>query len=125
MELAEHIADNWSLNGGHTWLGIEDPDGKDTRTWLPTQTLKLSSAYAAPELNDLKLGAQLRWQNTIRATVGTYRQKGYALLELMAGIRIVDHVRNVTKTRHLNSLMWGQAYYGEPRNVLARLSVEH
>ncbi|NWK97655.1 TonB-dependent siderophore receptor [Sphingobium lactosutens] len=133
LEIAGHITENWSLSGGYTWLDIEDPEGNDTRTWLPTQTLKLSSTYAIPELNDLKLGAQLRWQNAIRAAVdvGTYRQKGYAVLDLMAGIRVVDHVRarvnvrNVTNKRYLNSLMWEQAYYAPPRNVLATLSVEY
>jgi outer membrane receptor for ferric coprogen and ferric-rhodotorulic acid len=133
LEIAGHITENWSLSGGYTWLDIEDPDGNDTRTWLPTQTLKLSSTYAVPELNDLKLGAQLRLQNAIRTAVdvGTYRQRGYAVLDLMAGVRVVDHVRasinvrNVTNRRYLNSLMWGQAYYAPPRNVLATLSVEY
>ncbi|MCI4591748.1 TonB-dependent siderophore receptor [Sphingobium sp. BYY-5] len=133
LEIAGHITENWSLSGGYTWLDIEDPDGNDTRTWLPTQTLKLSSTYMVPQLNDLKLGAQLRWQNAIHTAVdvGTVRQKSYAVLDLMAGIRVVDHVRasvnvrNVTNTRYLNSLMWGQAYYAPPRNVLATLSVEY
>lgn len=133
LEIAGHITENWSLSGGYTWLDIEDPDGNDTRTWLPTQTLKLSSTYRLPEFNDLKLGAQLRWQNAIRTAVdvGTYRQRGYAVLDLMAGVRVVDHVRasinvrNVTNRRYLNSLMWGQAYYAPPRNVLATLSVEY
>lgn len=131
LEIAGHITDNWSLNGGYTWLDIEDADGNDTRTWLPTQTFKLSTTYAVPQLNDLKLGAQFRWQNAIRSAVdvGTYRQKGYAVLDLLAGIGVVDHVRasvnvrNVTNTRYLNSLMWGQAYYAPPRSVLATLSV--
>lgn len=133
LEMTGHITENWSLSGGYTWLDIEDQDGKDTRTWLPTRTLKLSSTYNVPQFNDLKLGAQLRWQNAIRSAVdvGTYRQKGYAVLDLMAGIRVVDHVRasvnvrNVTNTRYLNSLMWGQAYYAPPRNILATLSVEY
>lgn len=133
LEIAGHITDNWSLNGGYTWLDIEDADGNDTRTWLPTQTFKLSTTYAVPQLNDLKLGAQFRWQNAIRSAVdvGTYRQKGYAVLDLLAGIGVVDHVRasvnvrNVTNTRYLNSLMWGQAYYAPPRSVLATLSVDY
>lgn len=129
MEIAGHIAENWSLSGGHTWLDIEDPDGNGTRTSLPTQTLKRSSTYVVPEWNDLTLGAQLRLQNAIRTAVdvGTHRHKGHAVLDLMASIRVVDHVhasvnvRNVTNTPDLNSLTWGQAHYAPARNGLATL----
>lgn len=132
LEIAGHITDDWLLSGGYTWLDIEDQDGNDTRTWLPTQTLKLATNYVVPTLNDLKLGAQLRWQNGIHTDTDgfTVRQKAYAVVDLMAGIRVVDHVRasvnvrNVANTRYLNSLMWGQAYYAPPRTALATLSVE-
>jgi len=135
VELAGKITDNWSLSGGYTWLKLKDQDGNPTRTWLPTQTLKLATTYLIPELRDLKLGAQLRWQNEITyidpyvqdagVITGdvTLKQKPYAVLDLMAQIRVIDrvtatvNVRNVTDTKYLASLMWGQAFYAAPRSV--------
>jgi outer membrane receptor for ferric coprogen and ferric-rhodotorulic acid len=132
LEVAGHITDQWSVNGGYTYLDIEDDAGNDTRTWLPTQTFKMSTTYAIPQFNDLKLGGQLRWQNAISTEVdgGTARQKGYAVVDLMASVKLADHVsasinvRNLTNTYYLNSLMWGQAYYGAPRSAIATLSLD-
>jgi outer membrane receptor for ferric coprogen and ferric-rhodotorulic acid len=74
----------------------------------------------------------LRWQNAISTEVdgGTARQKGYAVVDLMASVKLADHVsasvnvRNLTNTYYLNSLMWGQAYYGAPRSAIATLSLD-
>jgi outer membrane receptor for ferric coprogen and ferric-rhodotorulic acid len=143
LELAGNVTPNWTLSGGVTFLDVEDADGHETRTWIPTRSVKLATTYAVPELNDLKLGAQLRWQNATTAVVSdlvyyggaegdvTLRQKGYAVLDLMAGVRIIDHVRasvnvrNATGRKYLNSLKWGQAFYGAPRSAVATLSVEY
>ena len=140
LELAGNVTPNWTLSGGVTFLNVEDADGNDTRTWIPTKSVKLATTYAVPELNDLKLGAQLRWQNATTATVSdlvyyggpegdvTLKQKGYAVLDLMAGVRIVGHVRasvnvrNVTGEKYLNSLKWGQAFYAAPRSAVATVS---
>ncbi len=139
IEVAGRITDNWTLSGGYTGLEIEDQNGAKTRTWLPTRTLKLATTYAVPELRDLKLGAQLRWQNAVAyadSGVQAYggvtgdvllRQPGYAVVDLMAGIRLVDkvratvNVRNVGNEKYLASLMWGQAYYAAPRSVSVSL----
>jgi outer membrane receptor for ferric coprogen and ferric-rhodotorulic acid len=143
VELSGQVTDNWTLSGGFTYLDIENADGEDTRTWIPTKSLKLASTYSVPELNDLKLGAQLRVQNATTAVVSdlsayggvegdvTLKQKGYAILDLMAGVRVVEHVRasvnvrNVTNVKYLNSLKWGQAFYGAPRSAVVTLSVEY
>ncbi|WP_416465768.1 TonB-dependent siderophore receptor [Sphingomonas sp. VDB2] len=132
LEVAGNITDQWSLSGGYTHLDIEDDDGDDTRTWLPTRTLKLSTTYMIPQLSDLKLGGQLRWQNAIstEADGATVRQKGYAVLDLMTSVKLAAHVsasvnvRNVTNSRYLNSLMWGQAYYAAPRSALATMRLD-
>lgn len=143
LELAGSVTENWTLSGGFTLLDVENADGEDTRTWIPTKSLKLATTYTVPEFNDFKLGAQLRWQNgtdTLLTDVAGYglvdgdvvlRQKGYAILDLMAGVRLVDHVRaslnvrNVTGTKYLNSLKWGQAFYGAPRSAVVTLSVDY
>ncbi|OAN66634.1 TonB-dependent siderophore receptor [Sphingomonas sp. TDK1] len=128
IELGGRVTDRWTISGGYTGLEIEDDAGKAARVFVPTKSLKLATTYAAPELRDLKLGAQLRWQNTIRSPDFTVTQKDYAVLDLMASIRLVDHVRaainvrNVTDSSYLGSLMWGQAYYAAPRSVLGSLT---
>ena len=143
IELSGQVTSNWTLSGGFTYLDIEDAAGDDTRTWIPTRSLKLASTYSVPELNDLKVGAQLRVQNATTAVVSdlsayggaegdvTLKQKGYAILDLMAGMRVAEHVRaslnlrNVTNVKYLNSLKWGQAFYGAPRSAVVTLSVEY
>lgn len=143
VELSGQVTSNWTLSGGFTYLDIEDAAGDDTRTWIPTRSLKLASTYSVPELNDLKVGAQLRVQNATTAVVSdlsayggaegdvTLKQKGYAILDLMAGMRVAEHVRaslnlrNVTNVKYLNSLKWGQAFYGAPRSAVVTLSVEY
>lgn len=140
FELAGRVTDNWTLSGGYTYIDVEDQDGNDTRTWIPTQTLKLATTYTVPRLNDLKLGAQLRWQNAITyadPNVQGYglvtgdvilEQDSYAVLDLMASVRVTEHVkamvnvRNVTDSKYLASLMWGQAFYAAPRSVSASIS---
>jgi outer membrane receptor for ferric coprogen and ferric-rhodotorulic acid len=138
FELAGRITENWSLSGGYTGLEIEDAAGDRTRSWIPRRTLKLSSTYSIPQANDLKLGAQLRWQSAISYVdegvqdIGgndvVLHQGSYAIVDLMAGIRLFDrvrasvNVRNVTNEKYLASLMWGQAYYAAPRSAIVSLS---
>ncbi|HWK40331.1 MAG TPA: TonB-dependent siderophore receptor [Croceibacterium sp.] len=140
IELAGRVTDNWTLSGGYTGIDVEDQDGADARTWLPTKSLKLASTYTLPRLNDLRLGAQLRWQNAVSypdANVQGYgivtgdvilEQGSYAIVDLMASMRLTDNlrasvnVRNVTDKKYLASLMWGQAFYAAPRNVSASIS---
>lgn len=139
IELTGHVADRWSISGGYTGLKIEDQNGDQTRSYVPTKSLKLASTYVVPELRDLKLGAQLRWQSAIKIEDSgvvaygfvsdpvTIKQDAYAIFDLMASIRLVDHVRasvnmrNVTGTKYLGSLKWGQAYYAAPRSVMAAI----
>ena len=143
VELAGNVTENWTLSGGFTLLAVKDVNDEDTRTWIPTRSLKLATTYTVPDLNDLKLGAQLRWQNGTEAVltdVADYelvegdvilKQKGYAILDLMAGMRVAPHlraslnVRNVTGVTYLNSLKWGQAFYGAPRSAVVTLRFDY
>jgi len=104
---------------------------------LPRQSLKLASTYHIPQLRDLKLGAQFRWQSgisTLDSGLGRdilIRQKDYAVLDLMASIKPVDrlttsiNLRNVTNTAYLGSLMWGQAFYAAPRSLMGTLRFDY
>lgn len=88
-----------------------------------------------PEWHDLKLGAQFRYQSRISGTDDTgglpIRQSGYAILDLLAGFRLANHIhasvniRNVTNKKYLNSLEWGQAYYAAPRSAIGTIRFDY
>ena len=126
--------DHWLLTGGFTHLRIRDDAGQAAQTFVPRDTVKLAATYQIPEVRGLKLGAQFRYQSTIRASDDTgsglpIRQGSYGLLDLFGEVRLVEHVRasvnvrNVADSKYLNSLEWGQAYYAAPRSVIATLRV--
>lgn len=138
LEVAGKITTNWTLSGGYTGFSLRTPDGARASTYIPNHTFKLSTTYAVPQLRDLKLGANLRWQNAIyyvdtgvqdaNGHDGVIRQNGYAVVDLMASARVVDHVRasinlrNVGNAKYLNSLAGGQAYYAAPRSIMGSIS---
>lgn len=141
LEVAGRVSDRWTLSGGFTHLSIEGDDGNPARTFIPRDTLKLATTYTVPELRDLKLGAQLRFQSRISQTdsgvtdaagnATVLRQGSYAVLDLLAGMRVADHLRasvnlrNVTNTKYLNSLQYAQSYYAAPRSAIVSLSFDY
>ncbi len=137
VEVTGRVTDNWTISGGYTGLRVKDQNGNPARTFVPRRSLKLATTYEIPEARDLKLGMQFRWQgktsivDTGLADPVTITQGSYAVLDLMAGIRVVDHlrasvnVRNVTGSKYLGSLKWGQAFYAAPRSALFTLSFSY
>jgi outer membrane receptor for ferric coprogen and ferric-rhodotorulic acid len=128
LEVSGAVNDRLRIGGGWTQLSVENAAGSDVRTYLPRKTLKVSATYAIPELLNLKLGAALRWQDDISMQdLTTIRQKAYAVLDLMAGVDLTDHVRatvnvkNALDETYFTSLMWNQSYYAAPRSVSLRL----
>lgn len=130
LDVAGTVLPGWELSGGYTRLRIEGPDGGAVRTYVPRQTLRLTSSYRIPALAGLKLGASLRWQSAYERTDATVvtRQDAYTLLDLAATyaftpqLSLVAKVENVTDERYLNSLMWpSQSFYGAPRNATLAL----
>lgn len=134
-EVSGRVANHWLLSAGYTHLKIKDNEGQATQAFIPRNSFKLGATYEMPEWHELKLGAQFRYQSRISSTDDTgglpIRQKGYAVLDLLAGFKPFDHlqasvnVRNVTNVKHLNSLEWGQAYYAAPRSVVGTLRFEY
>lgn len=128
LEVAGRITDQWTVAGGWTGLEIQDANGADVRGYLPRQTLKLSTTYTIPELNELKIGGAVRWQSGIyMQDIGLVPQPSYAVFDLLAGVQVVDklraniNVRNVADEKYLTSLKWNQAYYAAPRSVIFSL----
>jgi outer membrane receptor for ferric coprogen and ferric-rhodotorulic acid len=72
----------------------------------------------------LKLGGALRWQaDSSTVDLSTVTQEGYAVLDVMGSVDIVDNlgvtlnIRNITDEKYFNSLRWNQAFMGAPRSV--------
>jgi outer membrane receptor for ferric coprogen and ferric-rhodotorulic acid len=124
FEVSGRLTDQWWVSGGWTDLSIHDAVGQDIRLYTPRQTFKLSTTYAFPELNNLKLGGALRWQaDSSTVDLSTVTQEGYAVLDVMGSVDIVDNlgvtlnIRNITDEKYFNSLRWNQAFMGAPRSV--------
>ncbi|MDB5716014.1 MAG: TonB-dependent siderophore receptor [Sphingomonadales bacterium] len=134
-EVSGRITGRWLLAGGFTHLNLRDDSGTDARLFVPRDTLKLTATYQVPEWRDLKLGANLRYQSTVRGTDDTsgvpISQGSYATLDLLAGLRLTGNlrasvnVRNATNVKYVNSLEWGQGFYGAPRSAVATLRFEY
>ncbi|MBO9714603.1 TonB-dependent siderophore receptor [Sphingomonas sp.] len=129
FEVAGRITPNWDVSGGFTTLSLKDQAGADTRLFIPRQSIKASTTYTIPALNKLSFGAQLRWQSKVD-TITTV-QPAYAVLDLMAGVDVVDNirasivVRNVTDKLYYASLVYGVygiSQYAAPRSFTASLS---
>jgi outer-membrane receptor for ferric coprogen and ferric-rhodotorulic acid len=125
------LTEIWQVFGGYTHLNITGADGLDARTYVPRDMFRLSSTVLIPQVEGLKLGAQLSWQGDIERAQGELdfngeeiisRQQSYALLGLMASYAWNPHwtlaanIENVTNEKYLTSLYWSQGYYGAPRN---------
>lgn len=130
-EIAGTVAPGWQLSAGYAQNRIKGEDGQNVRTFVPRQTLRLSTTVAIDAVPGLELGASLKWQSAISRDQGggiTSTQGAYALLDLMARYTFNKHwnltanLRNATDEKHLNSLLWDQNYYGDPRSLSVTLN---
>lgn len=130
LEMAGRPHDSLTVQAGYTHLKLEDPQGNDTRTYIPRDTFKLLATWQTPFVNGLELGASMRWQNDIYLDTGAgvLRQGTYAIYGVHASYEFADHFKlqaaidNLANQKYLGSLQWNQAFYGEPRKVTAQLS---
>lgn len=132
LELAGEILPGWEANAGYSYVDIEDNQGNGAKRYTPSQLVKVATSYRLPAMEQLKVGANLKWQDDIEALDGNgnlAKQDSYALLGLMAKYEFTPrlaatlNIHNLTDEKYLTSLYWGadQAFYGAPRN--ANLSV--
>jgi len=125
LEAAGLIAKGWQMSASYTQLSLKTPSGAAARTFIPRKSAKLATTWKLPFAEQVKIGANVRWQDDIYRVVagtGTIRQDAYALLGLMASYDVSKNVsaqlnvNNVGNKKYINSLYWDQAYYGAPRN---------
>ncbi|BBF78482.1 MULTISPECIES: TonB-dependent siderophore receptor [Acinetobacter] len=136
--LAGQITDNVNLSFGYAQFSIKDKkNGGEARTYNPSQTLNLLATYTVPVLPKLKIGAGLRWQDSIKlydVSLGDsnlIKQNAYALVDLMASYDVNEHIslqangNNITDKKYLNSFPDGQAFYGEPANYTVAVKFKY
>ncbi|WP_444929473.1 TonB-dependent siderophore receptor [Microbulbifer sp. SSSA002] len=132
LELIGAITENFNVSFGFTHLSeVVGDDGEDVRTYIPRNTLKVAVAYDMPQVQGLKLGGGINWQDDIYiepAEGVRVEQDSYALLSAFANYDISDNltvalnIDNLTNEKYLNSLYWTQGYYGAPRQAQVSVS---
>ena len=134
VELVGEIYKNLNLSFGYTNLRIKDLDDNVAKTYIPQETIKISTSYNFESLPALKIGTSLRWQDDIYrnqklATQGpktgemiVSKQKAYTIIDIMSSYKISKNVstsfniKNITNKKYYSSLYWAQGSYGAPRS---------
>ncbi|HSC75308.1 MAG TPA: TonB-dependent siderophore receptor [Pseudomonadales bacterium] len=128
IEVAGEIAPGLEATIGYTALDIENKEGHDARNYIPTEMFRSAFSYRFPQMEAVKVGASANWQDTIRTDNAWVKQDSYVLIDTFVSYDFNKHLtaavnlNNITDEKYLNSLNWDQAYYGEPRNVMASLT---
>ena len=134
FDVSGEITDNLNINAGYTRLmSIKGDQDQNVNPFVPKHLVHLTTVYKVPQIQNLKVGASLNWQNETHVDIGTVRyvQDSYATLNLMANYKVDDHwsaavnLYNVTNEKYLSSMRYaefGQAFYAAPFNGLATLT---
>ncbi|MWJ28022.1 TonB-dependent siderophore receptor [Halomonas sp. ZH2S] len=130
--LTGELSPGWQASVGYTYLEVEDADGDATNTYIPRNMLRASTSYRPANMDQLKVGARLRWQDAIERerdfADGKTRQDAYALVDLMASYDFNDqltgslNLNNITDEKYFTSLKWDQSFHGAPRHVMVNLN---
>ena len=127
LELAGEVLPGLNISAGYTEVEVEDENGNDTRRFIPSQQLKLATAYNVQAVPGLRVGGGVNWQSKIYYG-DTEVQSGYALIDAFASYNLTEtltlslNVNNVGDKKYRLSPQWGQANFGAPRNVMGSIT---
>ncbi|ALN17122.1 TonB-dependent siderophore receptor [Ectopseudomonas mendocina] len=135
LEVSGEILPGLQVMGGYTYVDIQNADHSHGRTYAPKHMFRVSTVYRVPQLPQLKVGANLSWQDDVYRSVtlpdgsgARIEQDDYALVGLMASYdvdpnwSVSANLNNLTNEKYISSLYWEQGFYGAPRNVSATLT---
>jgi len=139
FDVTGEVTDHLNISAGYTRLmSVKNDDGENEKSFTPRHLAHLSTVYALPQIENLKVGASLNWQSETHVDIDIglpalvrYKQGSYATLNLMANYKIDDHwsaavnLYNVTDKKYLASMIFassGVSYYAAPLNGLATLT---
>ena len=134
LNLAGQITDEINTSFGFVHLRhMRDSDTQeDVRTFVPLDTINLLTTYQPSLLPKLKLGMGLQYVgDTSYSANENLRQDDYILLNAMASYEVNPHMtiqangNNLTNEKYLNSLEYGQSFYGEPANYTVALKFKY
>lgn len=124
LEVSGQIAEGVTIQAGYTYLEMKDPEGNETRTFIPRNTFKLLTAWTPQWQEALNLGLSLRWQDDIyyESDYGRISQDSYAVIggyasyDLSEELTLSLNVDNLTDEKYLSSVKYEQAWYASPLN---------
>ncbi|MNZ25119.1 Ferric-pseudobactin BN7/BN8 receptor precursor [compost metagenome] len=135
LELSGELLPGLQASAGYTFVDVQDAEHRHAKTYAPKHLLRAATTYRLPQLPQLKVGANLSWQDAIHRDVsladgstGKIEQDSYALVGLMASYDIdpnwsvAANLNNLTDEKYISSLYWEQGYYGAPRNASMTVS---
>lgn len=122
LEVTGNITQEWSIQGGYTFLTMDDENGDEARTFIPRKTLKMLADYSPKWQEKLNAGISLRWQSEVYydTSYGRVNQDSYALLggyvqyDFSDQISLSLNLDNIMNEKYLSSVRTDQAYYGSP-----------
>jgi outer membrane receptor for ferric coprogen and ferric-rhodotorulic acid len=125
-DISGQLGEYAQISAGYTQLSLKDEAGDNTLSYVPRRTFKLAGTYRIPQWQQLKVGANMRWQSQVQRTrssaTGITRQGSYAVFGLMAGydfspqLSATLNLNNVADRKYISSLYWDQGLYGAERN---------
>ncbi|MFP6860722.1 TonB-dependent siderophore receptor [Pseudomonas sp.] len=138
VEVSGEVLPGLQVMGGYTYVDIQNADHSHGRTYAPKHMLRASTVYRIPQHPQLKVGANLSWQDDIYRSIsladgsgGRIEQDDYAVVGLMAAYDIdpnwsvsanLNNLNNLTNEKYLSSLYWEQGFYAAPRNASMTVS---
>lgn len=137
LGLAGKVTEYIDLSAGYTKFSLKNTaTGVNPRQYNPTQTFNILANYTIPQFPQVKVGASVKWQDTIRdpessSHKGTITQSAYALFDLMASYKVNDHInlqlnaKNIGNEKYLTGLKDGQGYYGAPANYTVSMKFNY
>lgn len=130
VEIAGQVNENVNMTLGYTNLTVDDSEGEVARTFTPKQSLKLTANYTPEWQPALTLGtfAEYRSDTYLRGTVieqdALTLIDAFARYQLNSQVSLALNLSNITDESYYTSFEYAQAYYAEPRNVSASITVK-
>lgn len=132
LTLSGQLAEGLQLDFSYAYVDIDNRAGNGlNRDYIPSQTLRLFASYRPPQLEKLKVGGGVNWQDDIQRVHSAghrIEQEAYATVQLFAAYQLSDSLsvalngNNLTDEKYISSLYWDQGFYGAPRSFSASLS---
>ena len=132
FEVSGALSENWNASASYTYVEAkykqdanEDLEGEYFDQTKPRHLYKLATVYNLPgELHQWRVGGDVIGQNATQNTEYDFEQEGYALVGLMVGYKVNEHIdtrvniNNLFDKHYYSGISFGNLNYGAPRNAM-------